>query len=262
MVAVGWAWLAGLALKQLVYQEVRRHHREGKWAGAGAMPLAWGAALLGVTAALVVGVILRRPVLGPLCLVVTPAFVRWALAANRARRRRLLEAEMVTFFHGLRGLTRAGLALPSALFHLSRTLPGDLPPIVHRYLKSYEKGRPLARCLEDFRAQVELSSSSVAIALLGLAYRQGLSVAPILEQALPALEADLQARQRADQIRKAALAQGVLAAAIPWGLVFVLKLFQPDVVDSFFSSRLAPFVVGGALIWEGVGISAIRRAAC
>jgi Flp pilus assembly protein TadB len=194
-----------------------------------------------------------RPHFGLLVFFLGPAALRWQWRTERSRRVRQLELSAVHFFEALLGLLRVGLSFPSALFHLVHHFPGPFAEALLPYLNRFEEGRSLNRCLERFQVQTGLGQVEVYLSLLGVAYREGLSMVPLLEQAVPVLASEQGYRERSRSLRRAAAVQAGVASLIPWILFGVLFLFQPEVAEETLAQPYWWIVAVGAVACEGLG---------
>jgi Flp pilus assembly protein TadB len=115
--------------------------------------------------------------------------------------------------------------------------------------------------LERFRAESGMKHGAANLALLELAYRQGLPVVPLLEKILPVLESEEAHRQRSEALRRATLGQAAVASLLPWALGLVLLMFQPEIVEGFLASPVFLPVVGAALLMEAAGVAVLWKLA-
>ena len=194
-----------------------------------------------------------RPHFGLLVFFLVPTGLRRLWQAWRAYRIRCLERAAVTFLEALLGLLRVGLSFPSALFHLVHHLPGAFAAELSPYLGRFEEGKSLTRCLERFRLHTQLGQVDLYLGLLMAAYREGLSMVPLLEHAVPILTAEQGYRERALSLRWAATVQAAVASLIPWALFGVLTYFQPEVTAEAAHHRFWWLAVGLAMGSEAAG---------
>ena len=123
----------------------------------------------------------------------------------------------------------------------------------NRSSRLYEGGKTLNECLSRFRAKSDLRVVGTCLAMLEMAYRQGLPVSTLLERILPILEAEHESRERVRSLRRATWFQVGIVILIPWGLGWVLHAFQPDLVQHFLDSPYFFEVAGTAVCFEVVG---------
>jgi Flp pilus assembly protein TadB len=200
-------------------------------------------------------VVFGRPVFGLLVPVSVPLVfpLAWRYGAGRLERR--LEESALIFFQGLDGLTRAGMALPSALFRLTATHPSEFAALLGQNLAQFESGVRLSLCLARFRRQTVLRRAGMTLLLMETAYRRGLAISPLLARALPALDADLSAKRQVLSLRRSALLPVAIAMALPWFLGGVMLGLQPELMMSVWQRSADSLIAAaaGALVWECLG---------
>jgi Flp pilus assembly protein TadB len=165
----------------------------------------------------------------------------------------ILDRSSLSYLHALRGLVAVGESLPSALFRLATSVPAPFAVTLQSFLGSFDGGRPLRECLQRFRERSELRVTGTCLAMLEMAYRQGLSVGPLLDRLLPVLESEHAHRERIRELRRATFAQLAIAAAIPLVLGCTLHLFQPETLTHFAGSPLFRPVLFLVFIFESLG---------
>ncbi len=89
---------------------------------------------------------------------------------------------------------------------------------------------------------------------LQTAYRQGLPVGAVLDQMVPALEAERDALRRAADLRRSAWAQAAIAFAVPWILVAASLACRPEGGAVWLATPSGWVLVTGALVVEGLGV--------
>ncbi len=175
----------------------------------------------------------------------------WVL--RKARHEWEVEQTALVYLHALQGLLKGGLSLPTALFQLVETDPSPFARSLRRYLTQFHRGEGLASCLDLFRKESGIQDSAALWGMLEVVYRRGLPLAPLLERRLPGLEADGDLRMKIRELRRSALGQALLVALLPWGLLGVLGVFQPEMTKGFLESSAFLPTVALALFLEGAG---------
>jgi len=206
-----------------------------------------------VAACLLAAGLLGNPIYGLAVLLLVPFALPQLVRFWAGRQTSALDSSAIAYFHALRGLVRAGLGLPYALFQLSEAVPSSFAEALRPFLDRFENGRSLGECLERFRGRMELPLTGICLSVLQLAYREGLPVAPFLERMLPLLESDREGRERERSLRHSVAAQAAVAFATPWFLLGALALFQPTLASHCWSGK-ALVVAAGALAMEAAGV--------
>lgn len=187
-----------------------------------------------------------RLTFGLLAMGLIPVLLRKISVQQSLFVKRELELSALSFFYGLLGLIQSGQGFSTALFELTRSLPGSFSNLLRKYLKNYEEGKGLFIVLRDFRQKSKLPLIGTYLATLEMAYSQGLPLAPFLEQMIPTLEQEQHYQQKVEALRKQSLAQAAMAFLVPWFLTFVLWWFNPELFQSL--QRQYFLLVGIALM--------------
>lgn len=170
------------------------------------------------------------------------------------RRTRALDGSAITCFHAVRGLVRAGISLPTALFQVARRFHDPFADALAKQLAHYDEGRSLEICLERFRDRNSLALTSLTLRVLETAYRQGLPILPVLDRILPVLEHEYAIEEKTETLCRSALGQGAVAALLPWGVIAFLNWVQPEMAAGAFESRTFWCGVMGCLGWQASGV--------
>jgi len=218
------------------------------WFLAGAMLLAMA------TSCVFCGAMFGRPAFGLGFGFLLPAALPRLLGWWHWKERRRLEKSALVFLYALQGLLRAGLSLPTALFHLARQMDSPFASALHSSLRRFEEGKALPTCLAQFRLKSDLRLTGICLRLLELTYRNGLAVVPMLERVIPVLESEREAEDRVLGVRKSTAGQIAISSAIPWVLWGCLSVFQPEMREQMIASGTLLPVFLLALLIEGIGV--------
>lgn len=220
-------------------RQMRRHRR-----------VAWGMAL---AAGLAVAAV-TRPILGLIAWALYPLFERlqWWIAV-RAWRARVSKASL-PFLTALRALLEAGFSFPDALFRLSRaSRGGSLGASLGGELAAFASGRTLGRCLFRFRRVVG-GDTAAPWAWLCWAADKGLPLLPLVSEMIGHAELERDWEEKIRSLRNGAVAQAILAACLPWGLLGVVSAFDPEWLTVYWREGPVFSVTAACVIWQGVGL--------
>ena len=194
-----------------------------------------------------------RFLFGLFLLGMTPIAFRLYAGFRHQRILEELERSSLSFFHALLGMVRVGKSFPTAILELTKSTPSAFSTLLSGNLKNFAEGKSLPQLLGKFRFRVGLEFTGVYLSSLEMAYRQGLSVGPLLEKMIPILESEFQSKRRIQDLRRSALAQGFVAFLIPWVLVLALNICEPDV---FYRTGSSIWILSGmvAVIFEAMGV--------
>lgn len=179
---------------------------------------------------------------------------------QKEQRRFRSERAAINFLHGLHGLTQGGIALPTALHHLTVHEKNPFEVTLQRKLKTFSAGRSIKEILSEVRHALALHTVDTCLSALELAYDRGLPIHSILSDALPTIEAEADMLKKTSNLRKTVAVQATLSSTVPWIVLGTIYCFQPDIVREFFSDAMAAWIVGITILWSGIGIAALWRA--
>jgi Flp pilus assembly protein TadB len=188
-----------------------------------------------------------------------PWVVRATGEARARGRSRALDRSALSYLYALQGLLQVGRSLPVALFELAERIPAPFATTMRDFLAPFDAGKPLHACLARFRARSSLKLSATCLALLELAYRNGLPVSPLLERILPVLESEHESGERIRSLRRGLVAQAAVAFFSPWFVGGFLFYCQPEVLQRFLDSGVGWPLAGLVVAWEGMGVLALWK---
>jgi len=90
-------------------------------------------------------------------------------------------------------------------------------------------------------------------------YQDHLELGPVLNQMLVLLEQERRMRGRLSQLRAQAFGQVALVAMLPWALLVILGVFEPNMVAIFFADYRGWAVILASLLFEMVGAIILWR---
>ena len=220
----------------------------------------YGFAMIGSVTGILIGYLLfGNPIYGlpvvPLISLLSLPIVAYQLEEKRFR----AERQAISFLHGLHGLTQGGVALPAAIHCLTAGDKTDFSGTVQRRLKTFAQGQPIREILGETRRQLGLRSVDGCLMALEMAYERGLSIAGVLADTVPSIEAEAEMLKQIRNLRKSVAVQAALASALPWGLLGIFFLVQPETVAGFFAAPITGGIVGALVIWIGLGVLALWR---
>ncbi len=209
---------------------------------------------LGLGGPAITGYLFRSPIFGLLGLVTLPWLPKWTLKQMRRSFQQKIECSSIGYLYALRGLTHAGLSLPSALFLLSEQDNLTFASELAESLARYQKGHSLSLCLDRFRTRSGAELVGSFLVLLEMAYREGLPIVPLLDCFLPMLESERVARRRIQSVKRTAAAQAAIAFFIPWIVGATLYLFQPEIIQHAVEHECSVWIILGVIAFETTGV--------
>ncbi len=186
-----------------------------------------------------------------------PLAMRGALEVARTRHRREMERTCLVSLHALKGFLEAGLNLSSSLFLLAERVPLEFPRKLHKTLARFDGGASLDSCLASFLKRGSSRQVGEVVAALLAGYAGGLPLLPFLEHAIGVMERHRRVEARVGRVQSVAIAQGLFAFFLPWGLLVYLCHVQEKAVANFLAEPGFIVVASLALLAELVGFGAL-----
>jgi hypothetical protein len=219
--------------------------------GSGAFPIR-AAALAIAVPGFAFGLFTDKPIFGLAGLLALPALVHLITALRGTHHRAALDDSGLSYLHALRGLVHSGLGLSAAFFRLAEVQRTPFAIAMAKSLDGYADGKTLAACLDRLHRRVDSPLMGATLRALQSAYHRGLPVGVVLDQMVPALEAERDADRRVADLRHAAWAQAAVAFVVPWILVAASLACRPEA--GWLSGASGWVLVAGALAVEGTGV--------
>jgi len=199
------------------------------------------------------------PVCGLFCSLVYFAAIPLGLRYAQNLRWQQISGEALSFFVALKGLIHVGYSLPSALFTLASLPQNRFARVLKPFLSQFSEGRGISQCMHAFIRLLPSESFRCWIRVLMRSYQDHLELGPVLNQMLVLLEQERRMRGRLSQLRAQAFGQVALVAMLPWALLVILGVFEPNMVAIFFADYRGWAVILASLLFEMVGAIILWR---
>lgn len=212
----------------------------------------WGAALVGIPAALWLG--LGMFPVACMAAVVLYFAPRHLLDHLIHRRETLLRDQMADAAHGLANAVKAGLTLPQGLAAVSDETPQPLAAEVHRVVFDYQRGRTLRESLDAVRRRLCLDEFTVFVLAVEVAMDRGGRV----NESLKRISESLKEKQRLERHLQATTAAGrqvvIILSVVPFLFLGMFWMIDPKSVGLLFTTFIGQLVLvaAAALIYLGV----------
>jgi len=178
----------------------------------------------------------------------------WFWKSFSRRESREMDRAGLIYLHALDGLLKGGLSFPTALFQIVESDVSPFAQALRRQLSQFKRGEQLGNCLAHFRERSGVRESATVWRMLEVGYRRGLPLLPLLEKRLPGLEQDADLQAKLEGLWGSLLGQAGLVAVLPWAMLLVLGLFQPELFWGYRESALFWPTILGSLALEAAGL--------
>jgi len=249
---LAWWWL-----RESAHAELRRVRRRGQWRVPREENRAFLSALGIVVAAIVTGGAAGLGAWSLVALLPFPIAMRIALEKARTRHRREMERTCLVSLHALKGFLEAGLNLSSSLFLLAERVPLEFPRKLSKTLARFDGGASLESCLASFLKRGSSRQVGEVVSALLAGYANGLPLLPFLEHAIGVMERHRRVELRVGRVKSVAIAQGLFAFFLPWGLLIYLCHAQEKALSNFLTDPGFLGAAAAALIAEIIGFGAL-----
>ncbi|MGH1357964.1 MAG: type II secretion system F family protein [Burkholderiaceae bacterium] len=212
----------------------------------------------------VVGVVLAGWITGHLApaiavavsLAVVPKLI---LRTLRRRRVQAFRVQMPEILSLLSVSLKAGAALNTALGEIGEQLPAPARQEITMVLREQRMGRSLDSALGAFEARMPVEETMLLVSALRLGLRSGGSLA----QTLAGLSVAMRRRLMLEGKVRALTAQGRMQAwvmgLLPFGVLAVLLVMQPELTDLYFATTEGLAVLGLVCLLQLIGGWVVSR---
>jgi len=218
--------------------------------------LALGWAFILIASSLLGGI---NPEISLLGLFLFPFIFAGILKVVQTKKKQRLNAEFTYSLSSLQGLLELGIPFPQALSTLAEFHSLQLSEVLSLVCQRFKKGQSISSSCERLEQKSLSSDVARCLKILEIGYQKGASLIPILQVLQPVLEQELHTQEKLQSLKNNLWAQAFFAGCVPWGLLLVTWLFQPEMIENFLSQSQSKWWAAAAVFWEGVGFWMIHK---
>jgi tight adherence protein B len=181
----------------------------------------------------------------------------WLIQGERARRRRLLEAQLVPALRVIAAAAESGFSVQQALERVATESPAPICEEFARTVRLVDLGVSLESALAEMASRGGANFEFFAH-IVAVQYRIGGNLADLLLSLARSIQERLQFEDEVRALTAQARYSGWVLAALPFVFVGLMVLISPSYVNTLIGTdggRLM-LTVGGALL--GIGLLSIR----
>jgi tight adherence protein B len=193
-------------------------------------------------------------VVGMLVGLKTPAFV---LNYMKVRRGIKIDTQLMDGLILLANAMRSGLDIVQGFEMVSKDL---MPPISDEFglvLKNYQLGTPFERALAVMEERVSSKMLSYMIRAIVLQRQMGGNLTKVFERIVVDIREESKLEEKTKAMTAQQRIQSVVVGIMPWVMVGVMFLFQPEVMMKFYGTPLGMGVFVGCAIWIAIGMKVV-----
>lgn len=184
----------------------------------------------------------------------TPAFVLNTMKASRGRK---IDAQLMDALILLSNCLRSGLDVVQGFEMVSKDL---LPPISDEFalvIKNYQLGMSFEKALGVMEERVESKMLSYMIRAIVLQRQMGGNLTKVFERIVVDIREESKLEEKTQAMTAQQKIQSIVVGIMPWIMVGVMFMFQPDVMIKFYGSPLGMGVFMFCAVWIGIGMKVV-----
>ena len=136
------------------------------------------------------------------------------------------------------------------------------PPISEEFalvIKNYNLGTPFERSLEMMEERVDSRLLSYMVKAIVLQRQVGGNLTKIFERIVENIREESKLEEKLQAMTAQQRIQAIVVGIMPWIMVGVMFIFQPDTMISFYTTSVGIIVLLFCIIWIFIGIKAVNK---
>lgn len=184
----------------------------------------------------------------------TPAFVLNTMKQARGRK---IDTQLMDGLILLSNCLRSGLDIVQGFEMVSKDL---LPPISDEFglvIKNYQLGMTFEKALGVLEERVESKMLSYMIRAIVLQRAVGGNLTKVFERIVIDIREESKLEEKTKAMTAQQKIQSIVVGIMPWVMVGVMFMFQPDTMIKFYGSPLGMGVFLFCAMWIGIGMKVV-----
>ena len=136
------------------------------------------------------------------------------------------------------------------------------PPISEEFalvIKNYQLGTPFERALEGMEERVESRLLSYMVKAIVLQRQVGGNLTKIFERIVENIREESKLEDKLQAMTAQQRIQALVVGIMPWVMVGVMFVFQPDTMINFYTKPVGIIVLFFCIFWIGMGIKMVNK---
>lgn len=184
-----------------------------------------------------------------------PRYLRDALIAKRHRR---FEEQFPDALALLSSTLRAGISMPLAVAKVAEESPAPLAEEFGLLRREIQLGR-MEQGFVELSQRVPLDSVKLFVTAVVTCVKMGGNLAEMSDSIAETIRNNIELRGELRTLTAEGRLQGMMMAAMPFVVVGLIALVNPDLVEPLFSHWIGNLMLGLVVVLEGVGVLIIRE---
>jgi len=184
----------------------------------------------------------------------TPGFV---LNHMKIRRGLKIDTQLMDGLILLSNSLRSGLDVVQGFEMVSKDL---IPPISDEFglvIKNYQLGTPFERALGVMEERVSSKMLSYMIRAIVLQRQMGGNLTKVFERIVIDIREESKLEEKTKAMTAQQRIQSIVVGIMPWIMLGVMFMFQPDVMIRFYTSPLGMGIFAGCAVWIAIGMKVV-----
>ncbi|MDD2806582.1 MAG: type II secretion system F family protein [Elusimicrobiales bacterium] len=184
----------------------------------------------------------------------TPAFVLNTMKASRGRK---IDAQLMDGLILLSNCLRSGLDIVQGFEMVSKDL---MPPISDEFalvIKNYQLGMTFEKALGVLEERVESKMLSYMIRAIVLQRAVGGNLTKVFERIVIDIREESKLEEKTKAMTAQQKIQSIVVGIMPWVMVGVMFMFQPETMIKFYGSPMGMGVLFFCIIWISIGMKVV-----
>jgi tight adherence protein B len=184
----------------------------------------------------------------------TPAFVLNTMKAARGRK---VDTQLMDGLILLSNCLRSGLDIVQGFEMVSKDL---IPPISDEFglvIKNYQLGMSFEKSLGVMEERVDSKMLAYMIRAIVLQRAVGGNLTKVFERIVIDIREESKLEEKTKAMTAQQKIQSIVVGIMPWVMVGVMFMFQPDTMIKFYSTPLGMATACFCVIWVGIGMKVV-----
>lgn len=185
----------------------------------------------------------------------------WTLSYIRTRRGKRVEAQLMDAMILMSNALKSGLDIVQGFELVQRDL---VPPISEEFglvLKNYQLGTPFEKALLGMEERIASRLLSYLIKAVIIQRSVGGNLTKIFDRIVENIRDESKLEQKAQSLTAQQRIQAIVVGIMPWAMLALMWIFQPDVMSAYYFSFLGVVTIGFCAIWMTIGMGIVRKLA-
>jgi len=181
----------------------------------------------------------------------------FALNFMKERRGKKIDTQLMDALILLSNCLRSGLDIVKGFEMVSKDL---LPPISDEFglvIKNYQLGMTFEKALGVMEDRVSSRMLSYMIRAIVLQRQMGGNLTKVFERIVVDIREESKLEEKTKAMTAQQKIQSIVVGIMPWIMVGVMFLFQPEVMMKFYAQPIGMFVGVFCIFWVGIGMKVV-----